>query len=115
MPEGYRLDVSGMNRLVDRLAEAEDRMTKANNALRGATAKDLGSFVLDRAGNDFRDRWEYGIGKLAESAEKVVEGLNATQKQYKDVDQATAQYFPAGGGGGSGGDSAIGKRMGGPV
>jgi hypothetical protein len=94
-------------------------MAKANNALRGATAKDLGSVVLDRAGNDFRDRWEYGIGKLAESAEKVVEGLNATQKQYKDVDQATAQYFPAGaadgGDGGSGGDSAIGKRMGGPV
>jgi hypothetical protein len=112
MPDGYRLDLGGMGRLIDQLANAEERMTKANNNLRASTASDMGSLNVDRAGSDFQDRWEYGIGKLAESAGKMVEGLAATRKQYQQADQATAQYFPAAGATPAT-DSAISRRMGG--
>jgi hypothetical protein len=94
MPDGYRLSLSGMGKLIDQLAQAEDRMTKANNGLRSSTAQDLGSLVVDQAGGAFQDRWEYGIGKLAESARKMVDGLAATRKHYQDAEQAIAQFFP---------------------
>jgi hypothetical protein len=112
MPDGYRLELGGMGRLIDQLAKAEDRMTKANNNLRNSTAGDMGSRNVDKAGNDFQDRWEYGIGKLAESAGKMVEGLDATRKQYQQADQATAEYFPAAAAAPAG-DSQISRRMGG--
>jgi hypothetical protein len=108
MPDGYRLELGGMGRLIDQLDRAEERMNRANDNLRDSSAKDMGSFLIDQAGNAFQDRWEYGIGKLAECAGKMVEGLDATRKQYQQADQATAEYFPAGEG-----DSQISRRMGG--
>ncbi|CAM4202931.1 hypothetical protein KIPE111705_44915 [Kibdelosporangium persicum] len=108
MPDGYRLELGGMGRLIDQLARAEERMTKANDNLRASSARDLGSLTVDQAGNAFQDRWEYGIGKLAECAGKMVEGLGATRKQYQQAEQAISEYFPAGEG-----DSRISRRMGG--
>ncbi|MCE7007987.1 hypothetical protein LWC34_34970 [Kibdelosporangium philippinense] len=108
MPDGYRLELGGMGKLIDQLAHAEERMTKANDNLRHSSAKDMGSFLIDQAGNAFQDRWEYGIGKLAECTGKMVDGLDATRKQYQQADQATAEYFP-----GAQGDTQISRRMGG--
>jgi hypothetical protein len=100
--------------LVDQLDHAEDRMKSANGALRDTGARDLGSKDIDHAGAEFQDRWEYGIGKLAEAAGKMLEGLKATKKQYSDAESAISQYFPAGPAEPAlpaSSDSAIGRRM----
>ncbi|TCO52813.1 hypothetical protein [Actinocrispum wychmicini] len=117
MAEGYRLDLSGLGRLVDQLAHAEDRMNSANDSLRNAGVHDLGSRDIDHAGAAFQDRWEYGTGKLAKAASKMVDGLDATKKQYNDAETNIAQYFPAAEAAPAapatpaGTDSAIGRRM----
>lgn len=56
MPEGYRLSLAGMGKLVDSLAQAEDRLTSANKALKNAGTRDLGSFAIDKAGANFREQ-----------------------------------------------------------
>lgn len=113
MADGYQLDLSGLARLVDQLAHAEDRMNSANNSLRDAGVHDLGSKDIDHAGAAFQDRWEYGTGKLAKAAGKMVEGLSATKKQYGDAEDNIARYFPAAATPATRGsvDSAIGRRM----
>lgn len=98
MGDGYRLQVDELGGLITSLDEAAGRMTAANGQLRAASAEDLGSRDLDGAGRVFQDRWEYGIGKIADAAGKMTEALQATKRQYEDIEKAVAELFPDPGG-----------------
>lgn len=91
---GYRLDVAGLSGLTDQLDHAEQNLTNANDALKNLAPEDLGSHGIDSAAGDFQDRWEYGIGKLAEAAGKMVESLKATSKQYDEIEAAVIKTLP---------------------
>jgi hypothetical protein len=96
VPEGYRLDLTGLGRLIDQLALAEDQMKSATRAMLDAHIEDLGTWSLDHETKAFHDRWRYGIGKLADAADEMVDGLNATRKAYTDTEDHVASYFPQG-------------------
>lgn len=90
---GFRIDVEGMGSLITTLDEAEERMNRANDALKNSTPSDLGSRDIDAAGADFQDRWEHGIGKIAEFTESMVEALKQVKAVYSEIDNQTAEMF----------------------
>jgi hypothetical protein len=68
-------------------------MRNATSAMLNADVHDLGSQSLDHEAKAFHDRWGYGIGKLADAADKMVGGLDATMKAYTDTEAHVAAYF----------------------
>lgn len=93
MRDGYSLDLTGLGRLIDQLAQAETHMRNATNAMLNADIEDLGTHSLDHEAKAFHDRWGYGIGKLADAADKMAGGLDATMKAYTDTEAHVAAYF----------------------
>ncbi|MGH3766002.1 MAG: WXG100 family type VII secretion target [Pseudonocardiaceae bacterium] len=94
MSGGFLVDVGALEQLITTLAEAADRMHVANDRLRAASAADLGAGDLDHAAGDFQDRWEYGIGKISDATEKMVDSLREAKELYEQTDQAIAGLFP---------------------
>lgn len=94
MGDGFRVDLGELGRVTGTLDQAADDMRSANDRLRDAAARDLGSRAIDGAGQAFQDRWEYGIGKIAEASEKLVAALRSTQRLYEETDRALAEMFP---------------------
>jgi uncharacterized protein YukE len=94
MNDGFLVDVPGLGQLIASLSEAADRMRTANGRLRAASAADLGSGALDCAARDFQDRWEYGIGKISDTSEKMTDSLREITQLYEQIDQTIAKLFP---------------------
>lgn len=95
--DGYRLDIGQMGVLIDNLTQAAENISGANDTLKNATPQQLGSHEIDQAGRAFQDRWEYGTGKIAESAENMVGALQQTQREYQRVEEEVSRIFSAGG------------------
>jgi uncharacterized protein YukE len=98
MSGGFLVDVPALEQLITTLSEAAERMHVANDRLRAASAADLGSSDLDHAAGDFQERWEYGIGKISESSEKMANSLREAKEHYERTDQAIGGLFPDPGG-----------------
>jgi len=96
MTGGYQVDLGEMNKLVTTLGQAKDRMTAATRSLAESAAKDLGSADIDKAGSDFQDRWEYGIGKVADFTGSVVEALTKTKNIYAEMEDKVTEMLGKG-------------------
>ena len=90
MSGGYEVDPERMRSLIATLDRARERMTSAGNALKDASARDLGSHDIDAAGGRFRDRWEYGIAKIGAFSGTVAEGLTQAERVYAETEQKVA-------------------------
>lgn len=101
MSGGYRVGLDEMGSLITTLGQAKERMTSANKALGDSSPCDMGSREIDAAGKDFQDRWEYGIGKIAEFSGSMVEALNAAKKLYQEMDDKVAGMLRKSGGEGA--------------
>jgi hypothetical protein len=101
--------------MVTTLSDAKDAMSSADNALKDASPSDLGSASLDSAGGSFRDKWTYGIGKLADLAHDMTGGLEATKKAYQECESAIADAFGKASGGAAGAAGAVGAAAGSAV
>lgn len=95
---GYRVNLEQMDTLVTTLQQAKERMTNANNALKNSSASDMGSRDIDSAGGEFQERWEYGIGKVAEFSGTVAEGLAKARQVYADMEQKVTETLGKAGG-----------------
>jgi hypothetical protein len=104
MSGGYRVDLGRMGSLITTLEQAKERMTNANNALKNSSPSDMGSRDIDSAGGEFQDRWEYGIGKIAEFSGTVAEGLSKAKQVYGEMEQKVVDAL--GHGQGQGGQPA---------
>jgi hypothetical protein len=66
----------------------------------------LGNDALKVEAHRFEEKWEYGLGKLDEAAEGVIERLTSAKKNYaaleEEYDELFAKIFPGGGGIGAG-------------
>ena len=93
MAGGYRVDLDQMGTLITTLQQAKEQMTNANKALGESSPNDMGSRDIDAAGGEFQDRWNYGIGKIAEFSGAVVDGLTKAKQAYADMETNTAQAF----------------------
>jgi hypothetical protein len=100
--DGFQLDLGQMDVLIANLTQAAENISRANDKLRNATPQLLGSHELDRAGQAFQARWEYGTEKIAESVENMVGALQATRREYQRIDEETSRLFPSGDSGTSG-------------
>ncbi|MGH3517469.1 MAG: hypothetical protein ACRDQ7_08665 [Haloechinothrix sp.] len=100
---GFTIDVEGVGSLINTLDHAEERMNRANDALKNLTPYGMGSRDIDAAGADFQDRWEYGIGKIADFTGSMVESLKQVKRVYMEIDDQAASTF---GGSAAGGDGA---------
>jgi hypothetical protein len=90
---GFQIDLGQMKSLISTLSDAKDAMSNADNALKSASAEDLGSAGLDSAGGSFRDKWTYGIGKLADLAKDMTASLQKTEQAYQETEDAIADGF----------------------
>ncbi|GLY41465.1 hypothetical protein Amsp01_074880 [Amycolatopsis sp. NBRC 101858] len=97
MSGGYEVDPGRMRSLIATLEQAQERMTSAGNALKDASPHDLGSRDIDAAGGRFRDRWEYGIGKIGAFSGSVAEGLTRAEQVYAETEQKVAGALDRGG------------------
>lgn len=88
---GYRVNLEQMDTLITTLQQAKERMTNANNALKNSSASDMGSRDIDSAYGEFQERWEYGIGKVAEFSGTVAEGLAKARQVYADMEQKVTE------------------------
>lgn len=77
---GYRVNLDQMISLITTLQQAKERLSNANNALKNSSATHMGSRDIDSAGGEFQDRWEYGIGKIAEFSGTVADGLSKAKQ-----------------------------------
>lgn len=112
MGSGFQVDMGQLAQLVSALSDAKDAMSSADDALKDASPSDLGSASLDSAGGSFRDKWTYGIGKLADLAHDMTGGLEATKKAYHECESAIADAFGKASGGAAG---AVGAAAGSAV
>jgi len=116
---GYLVQVEELGKMIDDLTHAAERIAEANKRLRDATAEALGHESIDSAGKSFQERWEHGTKKIAEAAEKMVEGLEQTRNDYLAVEAAVAQMFtmdgagdaPTPGGSSESADGAIARGL----
>jgi len=92
---GYQVDLSRMNGLVDTLRAAAQSITSANTALRNASLDQLGSHELDGAAVAFAGRWEYGTGRIADLTGQLVQALTGTNQAYQDVEDQLSEAFRA--------------------
>jgi hypothetical protein len=124
MAGGYQVDLGRMATLITTLEQAKDRMNSANKALGDSSPSDMGSRDIDSAGADFQDRWEYGIGKIAEFSGSVAEGLTKAKQVYAGMEDHVSDALTLGQGGQPAapppgapappaGQSAIADRLGG--
>ena len=107
MGSGFQVDIGAMDQLINTLQDAAQSITDADNALKNASAQDLGSHELDSAGGDFQDRWTYGTGKISDLAGQIVQNLQTTVTAYQDCDTQVGKMF-----GGSGPDDGSGSGTG---
>ena len=94
MNGGFLVDVVALDQLITSLSETAERMHAANDRLRAASAANLGGADVDRAAGAFQSRWEYGIGKISQAAEKMTDSLRQAKDLYEHTDQAIAGLFP---------------------
>jgi uncharacterized protein YukE len=109
MGSGFQIDLGQMRSLITTLTDAKESMTSADDALKNASAQDLGSAGLDSAGAGFAHKWGYGIGKIAHFAGQMTTGLRQTQQNYQDTEDEIANVF--GGSDNGGGANAVGTGV----
>ncbi|TWG08345.1 hypothetical protein [Saccharopolyspora dendranthemae] len=90
MADGYRVNMEKLTRLVNDLDRAADDITDANNKFGNASGRDLGSPGIDNAAEDFRNRWQDGITKIAEGAKKTSDALDGARSTYAKIENEAA-------------------------
>ena len=84
------VDLTALERTAQRLGRVEEELQACAQALRHASASDLGSARLDDACADFRDSWSYGTEKLGQAASVVRQQLEEGLRVYVEADEALA-------------------------
>ena len=69
------IDVTAVGTLASTLNTASSDMSAALGILESVGGGDLGSTELNRAAAEFRDRWQYGIARMAKETGGLAEAL----------------------------------------
>lgn len=69
------IDVTAVGTLASTLRTASSDMSAALGILGSVGGGDLGSAELNRAATEFRDRWQFGIARMAEETGDLAEAL----------------------------------------
>lgn len=86
MADSFAVELEALAGLIKSLSTSSEHMRGATNALKAASASDLGHEKLDSAAKDFQDRWDHGIQKIAQAAQKVTENLHEAKASYEAIE-----------------------------
>ncbi|MPY77189.1 MAG: hypothetical protein GEV04_01590 [Actinophytocola sp.] len=106
---GYKVNIGELGRLINTLEDGAQQVREANKnlAAHGQLGM-LGHEALTDSAHEFEETWRYGLGKLDEAAEAVIERLHGAKRNYQELDEGHAEMYdkmmqngaPAGGSGG---------------
>lgn len=117
MPDGYSVNIVELAKLIQTLEDGAQQVREANKTLAAQGQLDmLGHDALKNSAHEFEEKWHYGLDKLDEAAEGVIERLQAAKKNYQELDEAHSGLFDkilSGGGGGLGPEVPGGGWIGG--
>ncbi len=101
----FEVHLDEMQHLRAQLQNCVDRMRAAQSRLEAARAGQLGTGDLDRAWAHYADRWDYGIGQMAEGTSRIGQGVQQAQQAYAGTEEMICRAYAdaARGPGGSGG------------
>lgn len=106
MADGYSVNIVELAKLIQTLEDGAQQVREANKTLAAQGQLDmLGHDALKGSAHKFEEKWQYGLDKLDEAAEGVIERLQAAKKNYQELDDAHSGLFDkifSGGGGGQG-------------
>lgn len=114
MTTGFQVDLPAIDRLIRTLEDGAERVREANAELGGYGSVEelddagglvgriegryerlevLGDETLAGAAQRFADKWRYGLDKLDEAAEAVLDRLHDTRRTYQAVEEAARGLF----------------------
>lgn len=114
MTTGFQVDLPAIDRLIRTLEEGAERVREANAELGGYGSVEelddagglvglvegaserlevLGNETLAVAAQRFAAKWRYGLDKLDEAAEAVLDRLHDTRRTYQAVEDACRGLF----------------------
>lgn len=94
MGEGYSVNVAELAKLIETLEDGAEQVREANKTLSAQGQLDmLGHESLADAAEGFEEKWRYGLDKLDEAAEGVIERLQAAKKNYEALEEAHSDLF----------------------
>lgn len=91
---GYRVNIAELGRLIATLEDGAQQVRHANNDLAAHSQLGmLGHEALTDSAHEFEETWRYGLGKLDEAAEAVIERLHSARRNYQELDDAHAELY----------------------
>jgi hypothetical protein len=89
----FTVEIGGLKALGGNLRHCADNLEGALDALNTIGGDSLGRSSLDDACNDFQDSWRHGLDKIRECSQKLVDGVDASRKDYAEVDGVLRKGF----------------------
>ncbi|MPY96485.1 MAG: hypothetical protein GEU97_00510 [Actinophytocola sp.] len=91
---GYRVNVAELGKLITALEDGAQQVRDANKSLAAhGQLGMLGHEALTDSAHEFEETWRYGLGKLDEAAEAVIERLHSAKRNYQELDEAHAELY----------------------
>jgi hypothetical protein len=90
MADGFSVEVGTLRSLAGQLTSIGETVAGAQDGLDGLGTGQTGDGELASAVHHFRDKWEYSLKKIGETAKAVAEKTTAAADGYQQVDQAVA-------------------------
>ncbi|OLT44191.1 hypothetical protein BJF85_20125 [Saccharomonospora sp. CUA-673] len=91
MSGGYSVNIDELGTLITTLDEGAQEIRRANKQLADKGRGDFGSPLLVEAAGAFDEEWEWGLGKLDEAAENVIERLESAKRNYQELEDTVQE------------------------
>ncbi|WP_148302118.1 hypothetical protein [Tomitella biformata] len=98
----FQADLAVLEGAVTQLRASEDVLRQSQRALTGDAGRQLGPAVLGKAADEFQKAWQFGTGRIAESAALTAQGLEGCVRVYREIEDelrdglnALGEYVPA--------------------
>jgi len=90
MADGFTVEVGTLQQLSGQLTSIGDTVSGAQDGLDGLGDSQTGDGDLASAVHHFKDKWEYSLKKIGETAQAVAEKTQAAADGYGQTEQAIA-------------------------
>lgn len=90
MGDGFSVEVGTLRALSGELTSIGERVSSAQDGMSGLGDGQTGDGDLTSAVHHFKDKWEYSLKKIGETAQAVSEKVTAAADGYTQVDTAIA-------------------------
>jgi hypothetical protein len=90
MADGFSVDVGTLRTLTSELNSIGDKVGSAQAGMDGLGDEQTGDGDLTGAIHHFKDKWDYSMKKIKETAEKTAQKVTSAADGYDEVDGAIA-------------------------